>query len=630
MYSQNYHRMIQNCLPEIEKDFPGCYAYMILENIPDADKYILDESTINELISVTSYMVNESLPQPVLVREMSSKAYKSELKGFWGHSPEEELAERLKNQYLEETIKKAQGCAHHVNGNFSFEINRAKKIIGRYNHRMDSTIKQMSIEYLDNIKEHQVSKNPPSSYQFLRSDTIGELFHELTVDTYVNKNNRNDLISLYQHLWDPTGGFCWAVPVVTEDKYTGEQIINVSVHPKVINSGEINVLPSIHLSFGMDNNIGYYFLYTNSEGLSGYTNSYEKVTFSEWENGSLIANALNIISRKYQKKPKAQSANFTEIAKSHLRNSIIWQGAYDWLSPKFIDNSTLCWFVSSDSPRYGYVFNKGKNTPSRLFVEYGDNGAGHFELRSDDKIKSIETNERTITIEMENGEKFVGLRGSLEFFSGTLTRPGYTINFQRDFKSELIFTADTKVKLTNDDETIIPKGSKYVGGIWYKGLKEHSAYNTLVCDQNDNIYGDIYDPNGEKLMHVRRIGFTWSNWDKINAQRKVAEEKESAQKEAAKQAIINAYSQKYGKQYVEAAVKGKVIVGMPEKLLKEVFEYVLESTSTYSSTYRVFLDAPLFNLTNNTLSKQTLHFNFTNSKALVTVVRGKVTSVTYY
>ena len=59
--------------------------------------------------------------------------------------------------------------------------------------------------------------------------------------------------------------------------------------------------------------------------------------------------------------------------------------------------------------------------------------------------------------------------------------------------------------------------------------------------------------------------------------------------EAAKQrANYNALCKKYGKKYVDAGSDGRIIIGMPEGLVKEFFYYKLTYQSAQSKKYRIY------------------------------------------
>ncbi len=65
-----------------------------------------------------------------------------------------------------------------------------------------------------------------------------------------------------------------------------------------------------------------------------------------------------------------------------------------------------------------------------------------------------------------------------------------------------------------------------------------------------------------------------------------AAEKKAQQAKAAKeQAAYNQLCKKYGKKYADAAWNGRIIVGMPEELLKKMYYCVLRYESGSSKKY---------------------------------------------
>ena len=87
-----------------------------------------------------------------------------------------------------------------------------------------------------------------------------------------------------------------------------------------------------------------------------------------------------------------------------------------------------------------------------------------------------------------------------------------------------------------------------------------------------------------------------------------AAEKKAQQAEAAKrQANYNALCKKYGKKYVDAAVNGRIIIGMPEELMKKLYYCVLR----YQSASRKKYDSA-------------------DARAIIWVTNGRVSSISYY
>lgn len=87
------------------------------------------------------------------------------------------------------------------------------------------------------------------------------------------------------------------------------------------------------------------------------------------------------------------------------------------------------------------------------------------------------------------------------------------------------------------------------------------------------------------------------------------------------------YHLKYGSKYVEAAKEGRLLIGTPEAMMKEIFEYSLQSTNGSTKTYIVIV-APASLTEDWKLSAvQDFYLSYNAYKAYVTCRNGKVVRI---
>lgn len=614
---------------QIEDCFSRTYFEITKNFIPEIGTYPLDDATASQLVAQTPNAVEKALAltqehSGYQARKMSFQAFKSELKKIWKCSPADFLSKRMTSlpygRYHGPYSKYAD-----YNKNFQPEMDSVKPLILAFNKKKDGEGDIFTINYIEKLKQTIPTQTPPASYRHMRTDTISRGSSKLVVDTYVKEDNPNDLISRYQRMNSSNGDFYWAVPQTFKDKYTLETTIDLQKDPGKAISCLITT-PTQTLSFNKTSEGLFNFLYINKNGLSGYNPSHY-ITFNGWlVRKDVLNDAIKLISKWYNPQGDRNLTNQKEQfkkEKSDLLSSVFWSGDHNRLYREKMSGEYSCWFDKNEYPKLGFYYDCYNDRYT--VVDYqAESMNGRLYFRGDEKIKSVETDNRLLRINMEDGEQLVALKGTeseeTDFFSGKLVRRGYTIEFLKYKKKILTFTEGV-TQQEGDYEVDIPKGSKFEGSFANFELSDTTAMQTLLSRRTSR--GVITTPDGEVLFKFDSEGCHWANMDKYLAQL-------AAKKKAVKQAIIADYSQRYGRQYVEAAMNGRVVVGMPEKLLREAFTYAVESTSNYSTSYSVCLDAPGYDLENRKIAKSEVHFNFKNSKALVTVVRGKVAGITYY
>ena len=137
-----------------------------------------------------------------------------------------------------------------------------------------------------------------------------------------------------------------------------------------------------------------------------------------------------------------------------------------------------------------------------------------------------------------------------------------------------------------------------------KVIKEYLLPNISIPDNSELSFFCISDENITKKVKV----FSVKNGVVLGRKETAAAEKKAQQAKAAKeQAAYNQLCKKYGKKYADAAWNGRIIVGMPEELLKKMYYCVLLYESGSSKKY-----------------------DSAAARAIIWVTNGRISSISWY
>ena len=135
-------------------------------------------------------------------------------------------------------------------------------------------------------------------------------------------------------------------------------------------------------------------------------------------------------------------------------------------------------------------------------------------------------------------------------------------------------------------------------------IKEYLLSNISIPNNRELSIFCVSDENITKKVKV----FSVKNGVVSGRKETAAAEKKAQQAKAAKeQAAYNQLCKQYGKKYADAAVNGRIIVGMPEELMKKLYYCVLR----YQSASRKKYDSA-------------------DARAIIWVTNGRVSSISYY
>ncbi|MDE6321322.1 MAG: hypothetical protein K2L93_03400, partial [Muribaculaceae bacterium] len=168
----------------------------------------------------------------------------------------------------------------------------------------------------------------------------------------------------------------------------------------------------------------------------------------------------------------------------------------------------------------------------------------------------------------------------------------------------------------------IKRGSKME-----KSLKNDNIMAVFSLNPDDlkdriiNSMGIVKNPDGS-------IEFKGNEWMRGGDHLARAEAQKQAERKKAEEPIYNAYCTKYGKRYVDAVLNGKMVIGMPLSLIKEVLD--CHKTNDYGAAqwYNVVIEKPHYDFDNKKLAPDEIHSVF-SSRASILIRNGRVAAINY-
>lgn len=185
-------------------------------------------------------------------------------------------------------------------------------------------------------------------------------------------------------------------------------------------------------------------------------------------------------------------------------------------------------------------------------------------------------------------------------------------------KDNLKHPASIKLKYSNGDFIDCILGPQHLGWKYYiqSGTIHRNGGILNIKKVNDKVVSVLTYPNGDKYAGKFKLDYSYYADDgsfslgvlsspelkydngtiikkdgtRIQYKKGKTEQQIAAERQAQAAKVTEQYNmlcKKYGKQYVDAALQQKPIVGMPEELLKSAFNLQLVEQSTYSKLYRI-------------------------------------------
>lgn len=241
----------------------------------------------------------------------------------------------------------------------------------------------------------------------------------------------------------------------------------------------------------------------------------------------------------------------------------------------------------------------GMFVPTKQIV----NGKGYFATQSDSIVKVVETQNNGFELIYANGDKMAFSDPDQKSpVQGTIHRNGGVLNIKTiNGKTTWIFNYDN--------------GDKFAGSLTWEDK------GTKLLSYRDNLffYNDLKPVTGTM---IKADGSTVSLIDGRD-EKEIEAEREMQKKayDAKTKALYEEMCKKYGRNYVDAALARRPVIGMPEELLQKAFNLKLIEEGRSYKLYRITgLGWTNFG---QTLSDSALLYS-------VWVMNGRVTNISYW
>ncbi len=206
----------------------------------------------------------------------------------------------------------------------------------------------------------------------------------------------------------------------------------------------------------------------------------------------------------------------------------------------------------------------------------------------------------------------------------------------------------------NEFEGELPRGENLVAKViigGYRNLptevleftsgihKGHFIVSKIFSEDKDETFdvmahpATIYDADFKSVDYIGAEKMFNIEYEKKREQEIAQEKEQKRQKQARDKSIsdkvYNDYCVRYGKKYVDALLNEKIIVGMPEALVKGALHCSRSSSSTYSQSYYVYITSPHISTTKKCITDQEPTGTMFTLSYYVKFVKGKVASVSF-
>lgn len=486
----------------------------------------------------------------------------------------------------------------------------------------------------DNSMAYFPNLMPPTGYTEYRNESN----ESAELRTFRNRNGK--LISLSKRDND---NYIWALPKYEIDKYTGDTIIkDPSYAPlalKMVMGRDTLAINAMKRDTNGDVMVG--------NEMRGWFLSPDKLNifsvssiFGSW--GEIIERTKDFWNGRKNVNQFCYSiipaGDFPIEQGSKSRDSnmaIFWdqnnkilepvkvQGTEYHLKPN--DNGCYLYFIA-------FKYGSDDYEPITKYVQF-TNTLGetrYVQFLGSDKIEKVEDTDRYLQLSVNGIDQLRILKLDGEIFAGNLSRPTFKAMFFKEGMATITFLRDTVVTVADFGEIEIPEGSIYQGKVDNRILCCPDLLSYLYLPSSDlKPDGNIYNWMGKAILTVNSDEYPRIDvYDRRNllAERQA---RKSAEEASIKDSIYKAYCSKYGKAMIDEILKGKLPIGTPETLLKEVYDCELRTDSRIYRQYHVILESPTYDLKNRTISSRGgNHFVWGSINVIAGVKNGKVVSVT--
>lgn len=673
---------VEKFLTKKEKNFVNDFGKVYVEWMfalnPDISKLDLDDQTIDALVAESTWHIKK------VVNEYDSKIYKSK-KIHLSTDTLNEASKAVFNKTLEDICREALAHADKdalanpenlktVSSSFyEDEMKKEKDAIREY-IQITVTEQQKTREgrrimpilevERKNALKFLPTSTPPAGYYVYKSSKFKRFAkgENVTENRIIYRNRNGHLLALRKI---DENNFVWGQQPYQIDSYTGDTILKYD-----------NFYPlSMKLLVGEDT------IYVNGQKIDSEGNINKGKTYkwflspkkinihtqiiSESTNDCLSLNEIwedaiqgNDIKAQYsfckymlpkditfpkQLKGNSKGFKYGEASKGFKYGEeipIFWNNEGEILLP--IKYEKGVYHLKPKDKSYYYLVSFPYNENFKYwdgiqkYLQFTNLAQGftsyiitsYISFPGSDEIKLYEEHDKYVKINLNGVDTLQVLKRTGEVFGGTLTRPSFKATFNREHRGTITLLTDTVVPirilgnaLAQGGNVTVPAGSTYNGKVDEELFFAPDALYFLA-----RRGGDIYNPAGEKEFTIEQGYVKWLKMNEIIAKQ---EAEKAAESKRDKEAIYLAYCAKYGKAMIDELLKGKLPIGTPETLLKEVYDCELRTDSRIYRQYHVILDSPTYDLKNRTISSRgATHFGWGSINAIAGVKNGKVVSVT--
>ena len=447
----------------------------------------------------------------------------------------------------------------------------------------------------------------------------GDLDIHFVKDNYkIRVYKRQDGSTLCQ-LYKDDKNFAWYVPNTKVDRYTGEDV------------DDLETIPQTLKSFMFDNGKSAWVY----DGNVVYVKHDDKISFLSKKPDSDLTYASGYITR-------CMPSDLTDVTERKVldRNvsntrEIVWYINDRWIpglaQPEPFNGQAAAY---DENLNEGYVISRYKHEQKNRFYENadeilinktrfislpgGEEITVHLPYNYTAPIKDITQNGKIYNILFDNEDDFIKLstfakeimEGKLNTADGVFTTARNPDNDRQYVNFTPNFPVDYIVGYSKDEEYALslPANTKYSLAIKAENYKTFFPAATIIENANN-----IVQPDGKGVF----ANSVWLWRDEYR-------QREREQGPAIFKELCQTYYNKYGQKYVDAALSGKLLIGTPEAMIKDLYPCDLRSQDGDTKVYLILFDKAIHDKLKKKITTEYKN-PYAKKFYLVTVKNGVVT-----
>ena len=156
------------------------------------------------------------------------------------------------------------------------------------------------------------------------------------------------------------------------------------------------------------------------------------------------------------------------------------------------------------------------------------------------------------------------------------------IQFKRFEMINLYTAIDIFTKNLNKEKFVAPAANDF------EIISSSFDFEKLSNKEIEKIIQEEFEPYIEHFLHCNTPNGTYQDGKfTSNKEMAAAKDKKKREEAAKEQAAYNELCKLFGQKYVDAALRGRIIVGMPEKLMLKTKKCSLKATNGNTKIYNV-------------------------------------------